>query len=83
MGRADVVAASMLPATSEAFGAVRRLRPAVSRDAPGTRKPQASNVSTASRSAHDRPTPRPGMRVSAAGIAARRSCRQTPCDWRG
>ncbi len=41
MGRADVVAASMLPATSEAFGAVRRLRPAVSamRRAPVSRRP--------------------------------------------
>ena len=43
MESAGLAAASMLPVTSEAFGAVRRLRPAVNRDAAGTREPQAGN----------------------------------------
>lgn len=43
MGRADVVVASMLPVTSEAFGGVRMLRPAVSRDAAGIHMSQAGN----------------------------------------
>jgi hypothetical protein len=43
MGSAVLVAASMLRGRFETLGAVRTLRPAVSRDAADTRKPQAGN----------------------------------------
>ncbi len=84
MGSAVLVAAAMLRGRFETLGAARTLSAAVSRDAPGARRPQAGNMFHRSAlSARLRHAVTGDASFGRRNGAVLGSGRHAPCDWKG